>query len=154
MTPLSKEEIVLSSNDNSITLTTHRVMQKTSLVTKEMFLKDILSHEVLKKRPKYYLIIFIIFGVLSLILSYLYLQKSSPFDNPEENATIVLLIIPISITFFACLFYIFTYEKFLKISGKFNEIEFSLKYLSQDGLNKFLNRLAVESDNRKKEEIG
>ena len=42
--------------------------------------------------------------------------------------------------------------KYLKISGRFNDIEFSLKNLSEQSLNKFLSRLIIESDNRKREE--
>ncbi len=152
MSTLSKEEVILSSNDNSITLTTHRILQKTKDTSKEIFLKDILSHEVIRRRSKYYLLVFVIFGILSLIQYLLYLQKSSPFNDPNEGETSAIPIIPALITGFALLFYLTTIERFLKISGRFNELEFSLKRLSQDSLNKFISRMAVESDNRKKEE--
>ena len=43
MAGLSKEEIIMTSNDNAITLTTHRVLQKTSELNKEIIMNKIKS---------------------------------------------------------------------------------------------------------------
>jgi len=152
MAGLSKEEIIMTSNDNAITLTTHRVLQKTSELNKEILLKDIVSQEVVKKQHRYYKILSLLFGIPTIILFFLYLSKSSPFDRTGDNETATLIVIPLILTIISVYLLLTTHEKFLKIAGRFNEIEFTLKDLNESSLNKFLNRLTVESDNRKRED--
>ena len=152
MAGLSKEEIIMTSNDNAITLTTHRVLHKTSKLNREILLKDIVSQEVVKKRHRYYKILSLFFGILTIVLFLLYLSKSTPFDRTGETETAAIFVISIIFTFISLFLLLITNEKFLNITGRFNEIEFSLKDLNESSLNKFLNRLTVESDNRKRED--
>ena len=152
MAGLSKEEIIMSSNDNSITLTTHRILQKSTQVHKEMMLKDILAHEIIKKRSNYYKILSLFFGVLTIFLFILYFTKSSPFDLAGKTEILVMLIVPLILATISIFLLLSSHVKYLKISGRFNDIEFSLKNLSEQSLNKFLSRLIIESDNRKREE--
>ena len=173
MAGLTKEEIIMSSNDNSITLTTHRVLQKTSEINKEILLKDIVSQEVVRKRHKYYKILSLLFGIPSVILFFLYLTKSGPFertintilkqaykdgflttelDGTNENGANTILVVLFVLTLISLCLLFTTSERHLKIAGRFNEIEFSQKDLSDSSLNKFINRLTVESDNRKRED--
>lgn len=151
MPELSTESIIMSSNDNSITLTTHRVIQKTNEINKEIFLKDIVSQEVVKRRHGYYKKLALIFGVPTAILLLLFLFKVGPFESAASEEAGLLIAIPAILTCIALYFLLTTYEKCLRLVGKFNEVEFSLKDLDQSSLNKFLNRLTVESDNRKRE---
>ncbi len=152
MSNLSKEEVLLSSNDNSITLTTHRVLQKTSKINKEILLKDIVGTEIVKRRSTYYIVLAIMFILLASFLYILKLQNKAPFDTMEESA---INFLPGVSAFLAILaiYYTFTStKKVLKISGRFNEIEFLITELSESSLSKFINQLTVESDNRKRED--
>ena len=142
----------MTSNDNSITLTTHRVLQKTAEVNKEIFLKDIVSHEIIRKRHKYFQILTFLFGIPTVFIYALYFSEASMFNRMSEGETISLLVISFVLTFLSAFYFLTTHEKFFRISGRFSDIEFSIKGLGQSGLNKFANRLSVESDNRKKEE--
>jgi mevalonate kinase len=160
MAQLSKEEIIMTSNDNSITLTTHRILQKTSEINKEILLRDIVSQEVIKKRHRYYKILSLLFGIPTTILALLYITKSDPFettidtmfDRSNGNGASAISIVLAILTFISVYLLLTTSEKYLRISGRFNEIEFSLKDLSNSSRNKFLNRLTIESDNRKRED--
>ena len=114
----------------------------------------------MKKRHRYYKILSLLFGIPTIILSLLYLTKSGPFertietvfDRTNENGANAILIVLLILTLISVYLLQTTSEKWLKISGRFNEIEFTLKDLTDSSLNKFLNRLTVESDNRKRED--
>jgi len=54
MDSLKDEKILMISNDNSITLKTHRVFQRTETSNKEILLKNIISHEIVKRKMTYY----------------------------------------------------------------------------------------------------
>jgi uncharacterized membrane protein len=148
MPEISKEEIIMSSNDNSVTLTTHRVLYKTSTANKELLLKDMMAYEVIKKRANYYKVLLIVFGALTVLLYLLKISNSSEVSEEQKNTPLIISAI---LTGISLVLFLDRTEKFLKISGRFNEIEFSLKDLSEKSLNKFLNRLSIESDNRKRE---
>src|SRR5574343_92095 len=160
MALLSKEEIIMTSDDNAITLTTLRVLQKTSEVNKEILLKDIVSQEIIRKRSGYYKVLSLVFGIPTFILWCLFVTKSRPFertidnmfDRTNENGEAEIIIIPLILTIISIYLLLTTSEKYLRISGRFNEIEFTIRDLSQSSLNKFLNRLTIESDNRKRED--
>lgn len=142
----------MSSNDNAITLTTHRVLQKSSESNKEIMLKDIVSHEVIKKRSKYYLFLTVFFITLLIICTIFYFSQGGTIEYTEINTVTAIIGIFFILTLFALYLYIMTREKFLKLTGRFNEIEFPLNNLNKSSLNKFLNRLTVESENRKRED--
>lgn len=147
MTTLAKnEEILLTSNNNSIILTNHRIIYKTTVSNQEMFLKDIVGHEIVYKKSNYFLGLAIA-GIVVLILVMREAQfTTSRYGGGATNARILLILISI----FLIGYFRFT-KKLLKISGRYNNIEFSVRNLSQDSLNNFINRISVESDNRKKE---
>lgn len=84
------------------------------------------------------------------------IEKLPPFferetykDFPHSHIYAVLIGLILTIIFIVAYFSV--RKKFLKISGRFNSIEFSIKNLSQDNVNSFLNKLSIESENQKKE---
>lgn len=149
MPGLANETILMNSDDNSVTLTTHRVLFKTSNVNKEIMLKDLVSHEIIKKRANYYKKLLIFFGAIT-ILAFIIFIANGPYAYVSDG-TKVSIFFPLTLTGIALFLFLDRTEKYLKLSGRFNEIEFSLSNLSESSLNKFLNRLIVESDNRKRE---
>ena len=152
MSSLANEEILMTSNDKSVTLTTHRVIQRDNQMTKEIFLKDVTSHEIIKKRGSYYFVLAVIFFIPTIILLFLWSQNESPFNDMTDENKKFLIGAPAFLTILAAYYAMTSYKRFLKISGRFNEIEFSIKSFNEQALNKFINRLITESENRKKEE--
>ena len=137
-----KEETIMKSDDNTITLTTHRLIQATREMNKELFLKDMVSYEIVKKRSTYYLVLALLFGI-PLVLIFL-------FDVYIEDGVTALLL-PILVTFIGSILYLTSFKRYLKITGRLSYIQFSLANLSKKSLDKFIARLMLESENRKKD---
>ena len=149
---ISKEKTILVTNDSSITLTSHRVIQQDKNRHKEIKLIDFLSYSVSKKRDKYYKILLLIFGIITVVLIFLMVgnYESSLYNDHEQNEEIAFMfLIPIFLALISILLFR-TPQKYLRIYGKFNSIEFSIKKLSNTGLHDFLNALRIESEKRKR----
>ena len=153
MTTFTNEEILLTSDDKTITLTNHRIIYKTPEVNQEMLLKDFVGYEIIQKKEKYFLglaaaavVAFIFYGS-SLRNSHPRVYLIQPQNVSEPALFYILIILPF--VFYFC--YNALSKKILKISGHNNTIEFSIKNLSQNSLNNFITKLSVESNNRKKE---
>lgn len=140
MSNINSEEIILNSNDNSITLTTHRIMQREKGFYKEIFLSDVVSHMEIKKRITYYKVLSVILAIPVLLL----LGNQSSDTEPFLIFFCILLAISVILL-------LTRFENFLKISGRYNEIIFSIEKIDQSSLNKFITRLIVESENRKRD---
>lgn len=151
MNSLQNEENILSSDDKSITLTNQRVIYKTEQESKEILLKDIVGYEIINKRT----ISFLIGAILSALV--VYFQTRIPehrtigeaYQDQHSPHYVALLAIVVTIGFLISYFKVT--KKFLKISGRYNSLEFSIKNLSKNSLDTFLKKLSVESDNRKNE---
>lgn len=141
---MNKENIILTSDDDSITLTNIRVIQRNKEMNKEILLKDIVSNEIIRKKSKYYLALIIIFTLLSTFSLYKILESEN-LDQLQILYFILFLLI------YSVFLYLTKIDKCLKISGKYNSIEFSIKNLSESSLNKFRNTLLIESENTKTE---
>lgn len=147
----TSEEIILTSNDNSVTLTTHRLLQKTARLNKEMMLTDIVSHEIIRKRSLVYVIIALLFVGPTIVFFGLFLAKVGPFEPGNKNPPTNILLFFLLFTVLAITLIGARDDKFLRITGKLGKIEIPITRLSQNSLNKFLNRLEAESNNRKRE---
>ena len=55
------EKTLLTLNNNSIVLTTHRLVQKTSNSNEVIELKDFIKYEIIKKRHNFYLFLIFLF---------------------------------------------------------------------------------------------
>lgn len=113
----SDEEIVMSSDNKQIVLTTKRIIQESKNVTKSIDLKDYKSYEIIRKRNNYYLY-FLPFPVIIGIFAFFY---------------IMLAIVVILLVSWAAI-----QEKFLVIIGNHSRIEFLAKGISDSSLNKFI----------------
>ena len=111
------EEIVMTSDNKQIALTTKRIIQESKNVTKSIELKDYKSYEIVRKRNNYYLY-FLPFPV---IISF--------FAVAIVMAVLVLLLL---------IFWAVIQEKFLVIIGAHSRIEFLAKGISDASLNKFI----------------
>lgn len=125
----SDEEIVMSSDNKQIALTTKRIIQESKNVTKSIDLKDYRSYEIIRKRNNYYLY-FLPFPVIIGFFAFFY---------------IMLAIVVILLVSWAAI-----QEKFLVIIGNHSRIEFLAKGISDASLNKFIQSIEGLSKEAKK----
>ncbi|WP_343626763.1 hypothetical protein [Flavobacterium lindanitolerans] len=145
MQTFPNEKVLMTSDDNSITLTTHRIFQRNVEVNKDLLLKHIVSHQVIKRKKLYYKLLTVFF----LIMTFVAYQNLNPRYD-EEIFILVLILVALSIIS-ACFLFIIQ-NRYLKIVSYFGEIEFSLSNMDQSSLNSFLNRMYDEMEKRKKED--
>ncbi len=145
MQTFPNEKVLMTSDDNSITLTTHRIFQRNVEANKDLLLKHIVSHQVIKRKKLYYKLLTVFF----LIMTFLAYQNLNPRYD-EEVFILVLILVSLSIIS-ACFLFIIQ-NRYLKIVSYFGEIEFSLSNMDQSSLNSFLNRMYDEMEKRKKED--
>lgn len=145
MQTFPNEKVLMTSDDNSITLTTHRIFQRNVEANKDLLLKHIVSHQVIKRKKLYYKLLTVFF----LIMTFVAYQNLNPRYD-EEVFILVLILVSLSIIS-ACFLFIIQ-NRYLKIVSYFGEIEFSLSNMDQSSLNSFLNRMYDEMEKRKKED--
>lgn len=145
MQTFPNEKVLMTSDDNSITLTTHRIFQRNVEANKDLLLKHIVSHQVIKRKKLYYKLLTVFF----LIMTFVAYQNLNP-GYDEEIFILVLILVALSIIS-ACFLFIIQ-NRYLKIVSYFGEIEFSLSNMDQSSLNSFLNRMYDEMEKRKKED--
>lgn len=139
------EKILMTSDDNSITLTTHRIFQRNANANKDLLLKHIITHQVIKRRKLYYKLLTVFF----LIMTFIAYQNLGP-GYDEKVFIVVLILVGLSVIS-ACFLFVIQ-NRYLKIVSYFGEIEFSLSKIDESSLNKFLNRMYDEIEKRKKED--
>jgi len=144
MDSLKNETILMTSNDNSVTLTTHRIFQRTETTNKEIQLKNIISHEIVKRKMTYYKVLTVLFVLIAL---YLYFEMESNYND----AIVGLFWFCIILALISAIFLFTTFKKSLRISSYFGVIEFSLSDIKSDSLNDFLNKMYHYAELRKKE---
>jgi len=167
MSNLSNEQTLMTSDNGLITLTTHRVLEKSSNLKKELLLSEFISYEVVTKRVNYYKVLGIIFFVLSLVFGIWAMiknQENQKFisrlqdafnrngisNNDTLQAITGIFTFSLFLFVISLLLYLTTGDKYLKITGRFSTLDFSIKNLGKTSLNKFTSALIVESDRRKR----
>lgn len=138
------EKIIMISNDNSITLTTHRIFQITQESNKEILLKNIISHEVIKKKMDYYKVLTCIFALVTL---YFYTE----IESNSNSALLGVFWFSMLITTISAFFLFTSFKKSLRITAYFGIIEFSLSELKTESLNDFLSKMYHYAELRKQE---
>jgi len=151
MLNLIQENIIMSSNEESIVLTNHRVIQKRDPVNNEVFLKDLVSQTIVKRPRKYYVVLSIIFSAISLLAIVLYFTNLYPFTNAPRRDVIFFLAAPIVLWIASLVFLSKFKERFLKVTGKHGEVIFSLNDMDETNTQKFITRTKEESELRKQE---
>lgn len=171
MSTLQNEMTLLTFNDHSITLTTHRLLQRTSTLNKEIMLTDFLSFEIVSRRSRFFrgLLWFFVLTTTALgIWCFSVHQRASQWDEVaiarlrqlgsrgsdlDEQIQISTGLLGFSAVLLgiSLLLFLIIRSRVLRISGKFSEINIPTAILKNDSLNRFVNTLVTESDNRKRE---
>ena len=119
-----EEQILLESDDKSITLTTLRIIQRGGMNT-EIYLKDISSYEVIKGyRMVFKIAIPLLFGCLPFTFGW------------DVSMKYMQIVIGGLVASFILMFYF--PEKKLKIIGAYGIVEFQISNLSETALNNFI----------------
>lgn len=169
MSSLKNEEVLMVSNDGLVTLTTHRVLQKSKDSTKELMLVDFISYEIFSKRVKYYKLLTIFFLIACIgtgIAAYYENEANTEFlirntnlalsfrehgTSYEEDGWRKAWLFSGFLFIIALLMFLLSKSKHVKLDGKFSSIKFSVKNLTGVDRDKFINGVIRESEARKKE---
>ena len=141
------EEVLLTSDDNSTTLTTQRIIYKTQTLKKEMILKEITGHEIICEKQN----AFLWTAIACFVSIYLILKNAVDVNNGRQVNVSFYIFLP----FLAGVIFFILYFKFkkktIKISGLNDNIQFPITKLSKNGLDKFIKTMYSESEKRKNE---
>lgn len=171
MPNLNQESTIMVSNDGLITLTTHRLLQRSRDINKEMMLADFISYEQIDKRNGSYKTLSVIFLIATIVFGVIYNNKVHESEtltgrinlalhrtvgeqmslNEELQLYGGLTTLAGVLLGIALLLLLLSNRKYLRIAGKYSAIEFSTKNLRNDSFSKFTNALIIESDKRKRE---
>lgn len=148
-----EEKNILKSADNTILLTTHRLIETTQTNSREVFLKDLTSYEIKYKKQTYYIVLSGIFliGLLGFAIAVAQEVEFTRNLGPSEisggyGILSVLTAISLYFTFFSVI-------PTLVISGKHNSFELNVDGFKKENLRKFMDELKRQSDGRKRDEI-
>lgn len=166
MSELNQEEILLSSDDGSVTLTTHRVIKETGETRSQILLEDFKNYElktihigyskILSKIITIIFLIITIFFILSRINLYLE-TRDLPYNSDAGlfeilfsggNIYFVLSILGLSIFLF-----VIAKRHMIYINGRHNTIEIRVRNRSKKSLRRFLETLESQSDKIKKQKF-
>ena len=148
----SEEKELLISDDKTIVLTTHKIIQRSDVIYNEIFLKDIISYGVTKKISNYLLGFTIAFGAIFLLYLFVTLRNQAQYGmlinqsryyDPAYSYCFELFLIFL----FPTIGLIFHRREFFKINGRLGSIEFPIKNLGKLNLNKFISAIEENRNN-------
>lgn len=155
MFELSEEETLMTSSDNSVKLTSHRIIHESGQGRQQIMLEDYDSYQLKKDSIGAYGIFFLIFILITLWLTYEkivnYIKYRSIFGKNlfdhfwNDTGFIILLVVLIIFHFF----YLISRRYTIKINGKYNSIEFRVKSLGNSSVKKMLTKMVEQSNKRK-----
>lgn len=159
MFELSEERLLMISSDNSVKLTTHRIIHESSKGRQQIMLEDFESYQLICTSVGYYgSLLFIIIAIFLLIASNSIIRYGSitSFLKSDPNLLIYLLkdpgvLISLTVIMIVYFFYLISRRYFIKINGKYNSIEIRVTSFRNRSIKKMLDAL-VEQSNKIKQE--
>ncbi len=138
------ESVLFTSDDNSITLTSQRIVLKTKESSKEILLKEFAGYEIVNKMEYRFLWV----SLISLALFILSMMSNAAQGHSQFG---LKQIVPFLATILFVALFFQLKKKILKLSGRYNSIEFSINGLSEKSMTTFLDRLTKEATKRREE---
>ena len=142
MTLNSNEEMILSSDNKQLILTSQRIIQSDNDGIKSIDLKDYVGFEVIKKKSNYYLILAVLLGILDIYLFLKGLDNQNELRKVTDSVFLFFLIMPLVPLFF----WYRDRKKYVKIIGKYNSIEFLAQRMPQASIDKLIKSIHVAKD--------
>lgn len=158
MFELSEEKTLMSSSDNSVKLTTHRIIHESERGRQQIMLEDFESLQLKRSSIGAYGILLLIFVFITLWMIYMkvtgyyddqYFYKStgvSLFDVFWDDKAFIVLLFVLVVLYF---FYLISRRNTIIVIGKYNSIEFRVKNFKAVSVQKMLNKLVEQSNKRK-----
>ena len=155
MFELQEEKTLLYSDDMSITLTTHRIIQQTNKGSKQIMLEDFEKYELKKAHIGNYNVLTNIFAFLSFIAICAGINNYNTitsaidwrfFQYLLEDFTIVLCLMMLLISSFL---YTISRRFYIQINSKYERIDFRVHSLKKKSVTQFLKKLTEQSEIRK-----
>lgn len=157
MFELSQEEVLMYSDDRSVTLTTHRVIHQTKHKRTQIMLEDFVKYELSSEHIGVYIVLvsFALIGVVTAIASEvrIYWEMNESFDD-FLGLLAYLIMSPLIIWTFIFLFishfiYLISRRYYLRIYGKYDCIEIRTTTRKSRSTKRFLDALTKASQNIK-----
>lgn len=157
MFEIIEEKVLMVSSDNSVKLTTHRIIYESGKGRKQIMLEDFKSYELKSSFIGAYGILFSIFIGLTVliaankIINFISYRGTFIFYNNifeffwDDKGFLILLVLLIVVYFF----YLISRRYYIKINGKDNSIEFRVTSLRNPSISKMLEKMLEQSDKLK-----
>jgi hypothetical protein len=147
-----EEESIMYSDDRTIELTTHRILEHTRDRTNQIMLKDFKNYEFKAYHIGNYKTIVIIFVVLTISTIILNLKLYySEFAYTITGTTFwnylwagIMIKFCTFFLFLSLFFFIISRRFFVKLNGKYNSIEFRIGSPYNTSVKKFLNAIELQ----------
>lgn len=140
------------SSDGNILLTTHRLVDRTEIMDRQVMLKDILSCEVCYRKQTYYKVLtwtflFIFIAAFLIILIYNKNCAAIPVDHALTYLSVPALFLLLSV------YSLFAFTRaHIRVTGKFRMLDLDIHAFKRDTIKNFMAELKLQSGNRKKEQ--
>jgi len=135
MSESDREEILAYSDDRTVTLNTHRIIQETTKSQSQIMLEDFVNTELAKAHIGRYKTITVTFGIIIfiLLLAKLYIRIYGYPDIRIAHMSLVIL------------------TGYNILSEKFNYIQFRVSSFGNRSIKAFLQKLDLQNNNVKNE---
>ena len=158
MFELSEEKILMTSSDNSVRLTSHRIICESEGKREQVMLEDFESYELKNRSIGAY--DFLLWFIISVTVLIIFNKIKNYYDNRqflrrigidthfglwdifrEDMALLVLLFVLIIVH----IFYLISRRYIIKINGKYNSFEFRVKSFRNKSVQRMLDKLTNQS---------
>lgn len=148
MFELHDEKVLMYSDDMSVRLTTHRIIQQSQTTKNEIMLEDYENYEIRSAHIGNYKLLTIIFVFTTVLL--LFKRGVEYLEYPDDmffNSLVsYLLVLSASLLAISIHFYWISRRYFVRINGKFGYIEFRIINPKKKSVPAFLDRLFAQSN--------
>ncbi len=162
MFELNEEETLMTSSDNSVKLTTHRIIHEAGGKREQVMLEDLETYELKDRSIGAYGVLLFFFSVLTAVVLFNTIQRYNESrslmkyigrdDEPgllgaflRDPGSIIMLCILIIIH----IFYKISRRYMIRIVGKYNSFEFRVKSFKNSSVRRMLDKLVEQSKLRK-----
>ena len=148
MFELSDEKTLMYSDDRSVKLTTHRIVQQGQTKNNQIMLEDYENYEIRSAHIGNYKFLTIVFAITTVLL--LIKRGAEYLEYPDRIffnfLSSYLSVLSAFLFVIAVHFYYISRRYFLRINGKFGHIEFRIVKKKKKSICKFLDTLVTQSN--------
>jgi hypothetical protein len=148
------------SDDQTLTLTTHRLIHRTATTTNQIMLEDFVDYRYTTRHIGNYKFLTIIFSILSFYLLYRFIREYT-FEKQAgirddhlihyifNSGGLFLLLIPVLLLIVSFVFYKISRRYYITVNGKYGSIQFRIRHPRPRSIERFLQAISLASKNLK-----